>query len=148
MPALSVEPSREQGNRDSRARLGAAFAYVVTWSALPVAAALANYVTGLTCPFRASTGLDCPACGATRATAKLMTGNLVDALHYNALWITVGLPLFGLGLMGQLLGGERPRNHPWPRWAGLPLAIAMLGAWTLVRNLTTFHAINSAWRSP
>ncbi len=148
MPAVSADLSRGQDKRDSRVRLQAAFAYAVTWAALPAGAVVANHVFGLSCPFRASTGLDCPACGATRATAKLLAGNLVEALHYNALWITMGLPLFGLGLMGQLLGGERLRTGNWPRWAGLPLAIAILGAWTLARNLPTFHTINSAWRSP
>lgn len=148
MDALSVEMSPGQRTRDSRVRLEDAVAYAATWAALPAGAVIANHVLGLACPFRLSTGLDCPACGATRATASLLTGNLVQALHYNALWIAAGLPLFVVGLMGQLLGAEHRRTERWPRWAGLPLVLGILGVWTLVRNLPALHSINSAWRTP
>jgi hypothetical protein len=44
------------------------------------------------CPLHAATGLWCPLCGATRATYSLLHGDVVTALHDNALYV-VGLPL-------------------------------------------------------
>jgi hypothetical protein len=39
------------------------------------------------CPFHRLTGLDCPGCGGLRATHQLLHGNIVQALHFNALWV-------------------------------------------------------------
>jgi hypothetical protein len=66
------------------------------------------------CSFRAATGLDCPGCGATRATHALLHGQLVDAWRLNALWVLlspfavyaaiseVRLLTFGSALPGNL----------------------------------------------
>jgi len=44
------------------------------------------------CPFHALTGLLCPGCGATRAVAALVHGNLAEAMRWNGL-VVVLLPV-------------------------------------------------------
>jgi hypothetical protein len=44
------------------------------------------------CPFHEAFGLLCPGCGATRALAALLRGNLPEALHLNA-FVTVLIPI-------------------------------------------------------
>ncbi|HUE36712.1 MAG TPA: DUF2752 domain-containing protein, partial [Candidatus Acidoferrum sp.] len=39
------------------------------------------------CQFHLLTGLYCPGCGATRASYQLLHGNLMAALHDNALYV-------------------------------------------------------------
>lgn len=65
------------------------------WCAAGVAAGtaylwVADPTTGsrafLPCPLKALTGLDCPGCGATRASWALVHGQPVRAVGYNALW--------------------------------------------------------------
>ncbi len=41
------------------------------------------------CPFKMMTGLDCPGCGATRATNALLRGNLGTAVDHNLLFVVV-----------------------------------------------------------
>ncbi|MDQ1734248.1 MAG: hypothetical protein QOH56_499 [Pseudonocardiales bacterium] len=43
------------------------------------------------CPLHALTGLNCPLCGATRATYALLHGDVATALHDNALYVA-GIP--------------------------------------------------------
>ena len=50
---------------------------------------------GLPCLFRAATGLDCPLCGATRATLRLLRGDVAGALDFNALWV-LSIPLLAV----------------------------------------------------
>ncbi|MFC3896088.1 DUF2752 domain-containing protein [Lentzea rhizosphaerae] len=45
------------------------------------------------CPFKWVTGLDCPGCGATRMVHALLHGDVVGAFHYNAVLLTLGVPL-------------------------------------------------------
>ena len=71
------------------------------------------------CMFHRSTGLNCPLCGATRATHELLHGNGLSALRHNALWV-LALPLavyaaasesrrflWGRALPGDLLANRR-----------------------------------------
>lgn len=48
------------------------------------------------CPFRQLTGLNCPGCGLTRGFHALFHGDILSALHFNAL-----LPLYA-ALLGYL----------------------------------------------
>lgn len=41
------------------------------------------------CPFHALTGLLCPGCGATRALATLLHGNLKEAMPWNGLFVVL-----------------------------------------------------------
>jgi len=45
------------------------------------------------CLFHQLTGLDCPGCGAQRALHQLLHGNLIAAIHLNAMFV-LSLPLF------------------------------------------------------
>jgi len=46
------------------------------------------------CPFRALTGLDCPGCGALRASHQILHGNLAAAFRLNPL-VILFLPFLG-----------------------------------------------------
>ena len=85
------------------------------------------------CPFRSLTGLDCPLCGATRATLALVVRqDLPAALDFNALYV-LALPVVAFALAARWWNG-RPPAWLTRRWT--PLAIAALAlAFTVVRNL-------------
>ena len=93
---------------------------------------------GPPCPLRLLTGLDCPLCGATRATRALVHGDLFTALDHNALYV-LALPLLGLLVVLWLVRGRLPRwsaSAP-ARWSLAAVAIAF----AVVRNLP-FDAIS------
>ena len=86
------------------------------------------------CPFRASTGWDCPVCGATRAFEALGCGRPFTALHDNAAALVVALTVGVLSIprIGKLTVARRSKHwamqtSPWV-WVGL------LVTWTLLRN--------------
>jgi hypothetical protein len=89
------------------------------------------------CSFHAMTGLDCPGCGATRATHELLHGRLRAAWHYNALWV-MSLPLVAYVMVSELrtLSGRRPLPGDLPRrvWFWMSLAAAAI-VFSVVRNL-------------
>ncbi len=88
------------------------------------------------CPIHRYTGLLCPGCGATRALAALLHGDLARAWHSNALLLL----LLPVGFLYALTSCHRAiaRNHvPWP---ALPAPVlyaifAAVGIFTLLRNL-------------
>jgi hypothetical protein len=87
------------------------------------------------CPLHAWTGLNCPLCGATRASYALLHGQWGVALHDNALYV-LGLPVL-LMLWWRWQQSTRPGGttrrvaHP-----ALGPALLILGAlFMLVRNL-------------
>jgi hypothetical protein len=91
------------------------------------------------CPFHAITGLNCPLCGATRATYALMHGQLATALQDNALYV-LGLP--GLMLLWWRwseaarapASADSRRRRVGPAWLG-PAALALGLLFTVARNL-------------
>ena len=84
------------------------------------------------CPLRALTGLDCPLCGATRATHALIHGHLATALDFNALYV-LALPLVGLLMLVWLVRGQVPeRLRTGAIWWSV-LAVALVFA--VLRNL-------------
>ncbi len=86
------------------------------------------------CPFHQLTGLDCPGCGSTRATHALLHGQLVAALHFNALFV-LSLPLFawlGLRFVQSGIKGKPPVAIQ-PSWVWCYLAA--WAAFGILRNL-------------
>lgn len=89
------------------------------------------------CSFHAITGLDCPGCGATRATHELLHGRFLAALHYNALWV-LSLPLVAYLAVSELrvssgrtsLPGDLARRT----WFWM-LVVAIAIAFSVLRNL-------------
>lgn len=102
------------------------------------------HVLGLGCPFRDLTGLDCPGCGATRAFLSVVHGNLLTALHDNAVAVIVGaafVPYLGLMAVGwpglERLAGWFAGRRKW--W----LVFGACVVWTVLRNLPMF-----SWLAP
>ncbi len=88
------------------------------------------------CSFHAITGLDCPGCGATRATHELLHGRLIAALHYNALWIGL-LPLAAYVTLSEwrLAHGYRPLPGNLARRKTFWFAMIAIGlAFSVARN--------------
>jgi Protein of unknown function (DUF2752) len=90
----------------------------------------------LPCPFRLITGLYCPFCGGLRMVHDLAHGQVVAALHDDAL----ALPLLLIAVLAWAnIAVGRWRGQPVvrmrrPVWLW-PAVIVVLVAWTVVRNL-------------
>ncbi len=88
------------------------------------------------CPIRQHLGILCPGCGATRALAALLHGDLLQALRLNPL-TTLLLPLALLYVASLLRRLWHDDPHPFPR---IPRVVtctlfALASAFTIVRNL-------------
>ena len=94
----------------------------------------------LPCPLQAATGLDCPLCGATRATRALLRGDLVAALDRNALYVAV-LPVVAVLALWWLRTGALPawsRSRPV-----LPAVLAVAVVFAVLRNLPPFTVLGA-----
>jgi hypothetical protein len=100
---------------------------------------------GVTCPFRALTGWDCPLCGGTRMGAALLHGDLLAAFLANPLAL---IGLVALGLLGavwtiEVAGGPAIRAplavsdllRRVPRIIWVLVAVVLAVGYTLARNL-------------
>jgi hypothetical protein len=88
------------------------------------------------CLFHRLTGLNCPGCGSLRAMHQLLHGNVVAALHFNAL-LVVSLPLFawvGFRVFRQATTGA-PTVAVKPFWLWMYLGISL--AFGILRELPT-----------
>jgi hypothetical protein len=87
------------------------------------------------CPLRATTGWDCPMCGATRGVRALLTGNPLQALSHNLLLVVV-LPALAwsyLAWAAPRFGRNiRPLDLSGRAVAALVVAMAVFG---VARNL-------------
>jgi hypothetical protein len=88
------------------------------------------------CPTKSLFGLDCPGCGTLRMLYAVLHGDLPAAVRFNALTLTAlvsAVPLYAVWAYGRLRGRRTLR---WPdyRWTA-PVAIAVISAWFVVRNL-------------
>lgn len=99
------------------------------------------------CPFLLATGLDCPFCGGLRGTHALMQGDLASAFDHNVL-VPV---MFGAAVLGFFWWVFRrvtqgPVVLRWSRSIDrlvVPAALAFLGVFWLVRNLSYFPYLDS-----
>ena len=90
------------------------------------------------CQFHLLTGLYCPGCGATRASYQLLHGNILAALHDNALYV---IALGALATRGVWFLNRRFRHYPVrffippvALWIFLPVALVFV----VLRNLQAF----------
>jgi hypothetical protein len=88
-----------------------------------------------TCPTHALTGLDCPGCGALRGMHRLLSGDVVAALGYNALMV-LALPVLVAAYLVWALrsaGVHMPVRAAHRVPAGAVLVAVLL--FTIARNL-------------
>jgi hypothetical protein len=86
-------------------------------------------------PFKALTGLNCPACGGLRMTHDVLHGDLGAAVVDNV-FLLVGLPLLAAWLLVRWRRGQTLMNKP----AIVVIAVAAI-AWTVARNLPGFPLV-------
>ncbi|WP_078322802.1 DUF2752 domain-containing protein [Mycobacteroides chelonae] len=87
------------------------------------------------CPFKALTGLDCPACGGLRMVYSLMHGDVLAALRYNA------VALVALGFLAVCFvawtrsrwRGAADWSPPWLRGWVASIILAVFAAWFVIR---------------
>lgn len=94
------------------------------------------------CPLHSLTGLNCPGCGLTRGFHALFHGDILTALHFNALLPIYAL-IFGYLFLGMLLVAVRGRGLSLSKfpsyllWAFLAFSL-LFG---IIRNLP-FYPFN------
>lgn len=90
------------------------------------------------CQFHLLTGLYCPGCGATRASYQLLHGNVLAALHDNALYLATlaALALRGVWFWKQQMSSRPVRFFipPYALWVFLVVALVFF----VLRNLPAF----------
>lgn len=90
------------------------------------------------CQFHRLTGLNCPGCGGTRAFYALLHGDVLSALHDNALFV-LGLPWLvargGWFALNRWRG--RPNGDFFPAKFVIPLLVIIF-AFGILRNLPVF----------
>jgi hypothetical protein len=89
------------------------------------------------CSFHRLTGLNCPGCGATRATHELLHGRVFSALQHNALWI-LSLPLVVYVGIAELWRTRHPGSRSVGFWRNRWFLAAMLVvvlAFFILRNV-------------
>lgn len=97
------------------------------------------------CILHQTTGLLCPGCGSLRALHHLLHGQVVAAVHFNALFV-LGTPVAGWLVVRSLLRslhGQPQSLGLHPAWLWLALAAVIL--FGILRNLPFAHA---AWLAP
>ena len=91
------------------------------------------------CPLHSLTGLDCPLCGATRATLSLLHGHVGRAFDHNAVYVGL-LPFIAIGLVAVALRKTEQLRRLAPPCAWLydrraGAMIIVLSVFFVVRNL-------------
>jgi Protein of unknown function (DUF2752) len=101
---------------------------------LALSAIYATTGVGLSCPFLALTGWECPLCGGTRMGAALLRGDLGSAFAANPVALVAVAVLLVLSLLWtvELLGG--PAVRP-PRALARRLALVPTSAWLVLGGL-------------
>ena len=87
------------------------------------------------CPFLMLTGLKCPGCGTQRAIHALLHGDVLSALHFNAL-LPVSIPLLLLYGYAELVRTRKPRFYNRVNIVTAILAVLVVViVWWIVRNI-------------
>ena len=91
---------------------------------------------GLPCPLLLLTGLQCPACGMTRAAAALLRLDFTAAFSYHALWPLYVAYLLWVAVADAVAYVRREVVHilPPPRWLH-PTVLALTIVYGVLRNL-------------
>ena len=94
------------------------------------------------CPLHEMTGLNCPGCGMTRGFHALFNGDILDALHYNALLPLVAF-VFAYLVISLSLTAIRGRGLAWKMFhpTVLLIILGVLLTFGVVRNLP-FYPFN------
>lgn len=87
------------------------------------------------CPLYSITGFACPGCGLTRGFHALFHGDILSALHFNAL-IPVWAMIFGYVFVSLLLLAARGKGLPM--WPTMPRFL-----WTFMIVLLTFGVVRN-----
>lgn len=64
------------------------------------------------CPFHTMTGLNCPGCGLTRGFHALFHGDVLGALHYNAM-LPIYAFIIGYAILSMIFLAVRGRGLSW-----------------------------------
>lgn len=97
-----------------------------------------KYIFFPKCLFHSLTGLKCPGCGSQRAIHQLLNGNIISALHYNALavisipYLSVGLVLLFCRKPGTFLSSVRDFLY---RGKAVYVVLFLIIAFWILRNL-------------
>ncbi|MGI9034640.1 MAG: DUF2752 domain-containing protein [Pyrinomonadaceae bacterium] len=94
------------------------------------------------CPFHAMTGWNCPGCGLTRGFHALFRGDVLSALHYNAM-LPVYAFIFGYILISLILVVTRGRGLSWDVFppAAMYAFLILTIVFSVARNLP-FYPFN------
>lgn len=88
------------------------------------------------CPTKALFGVTCPGCGSTRAIYSLMHGDVLGALHYNALGVVAVVLLAYAFVVYCVRVWSGKRLPTWQRWRYAPMVIGILVVvWFVIRNI-------------
>ena len=87
------------------------------------------------CPFKALTGLDCPACGGLRMVYSVMHGDVFGALRYNAVaLVALGfLTVCFVAWTRSRWRGGADWNPPWLRGWVPAIIVVVFVAWFAIR---------------
>jgi hypothetical protein len=140
---MTVQPQPVPPKIPTRPSLGLFVGAILAFAGIAAAAVLYFFDPAKShfypvCQFHQLTGLYCPGCGATRASYQLLHGNLLAALHDNALYV---ISLAALAVRGLWFWKRNINRHP-VRYFIPPFALwVFLGAalvFVTLRNLPAF----------
>ncbi|MGI3784564.1 MAG: DUF2752 domain-containing protein, partial [Janthinobacterium lividum] len=112
MASPGVEQARDSPGRTGFRARSALRPLVGFFAAgLGLSALYATTGVGVSCPFRAVTGWDCPLCGGTRMGSALLHGDVAEAFAFNpvALVVVALLGVLGVLWVVEALGGPAVR---------------------------------------
>ncbi len=120
---------------------------------IPTVAAAAAVIVGLCwrwisefippCMFETITGLNCMACGATRATFALARGDLLTAVYYNPLYVVLlgwALYLYIRLVLSLIVRPYRKYSFSLTLSQGIAVSAVCI-AFTLIRNMSFYRVI-------